>query len=251
MNNLPLVSIVTPVFNAKETIEFTIRSILEQTYKNIEHIIIDKGSTDGTLNIISNYRNNLIQVISEPKAGIYVGINTGLKVARGEIIGILNADDFYIDEYVIEKVVSKMNEGFDACWGDLYYVKERDTDKIVRYWKSSALGIDKLENGWMPPHPTFFVKRWAYEKYGYFNTDFKISADYEIMLRFLYKYRIQGAYIPKALIKMRWGGKSNKDILHMFKKSAEDYKICRLYKLRPFALLKKNVSKIPQFLHKR
>jgi glycosyltransferase len=250
MSNTTLVSIITPVINGSQTIEYSIRSILGQTYKNIERIIVDGGSHENTLDIVNNYNDNLTQVALEPKKGIYVAINRGLELASGEIIGILNSDDLYIDEYVIETVVERMNEGADACWGDLYYVEQKNPDKIIRYWRSSGLEIEKLRTGWMPPHPTFFVKKWVYDKYGYFNIDFRISADYEIMLRFLYKYRVSGAYIPKVLIKMRCGGISNKNIFHVFRKSAEDYKICRIYNLSFFALFNKNISKIPQFLQR-
>ncbi len=250
MSGTHLFSIITPVFNCAKTIEQAVKSVSGQSCQDVEHIIVDKGSTDGTLGIIEKHKNSSLRVIHEPKEGLYAAINRGLEAAGGEIIGILNADDIYANNRVLELVSKKMNEGLDACWGNLYYVQNNDTDKIVRFWVSSEASAKKLRKGWMPAHPTFFVRSRVYRKYGYFNTHFKISADYEIMLRFLYKYGIKGGYIPQVLTKMRMGGESNKDIMHLARKSIEDYEICRLYRLSNFALLSKIFSKIPQFFQR-
>ena len=248
MYNNPLVSIITPVLNAEETIEITIQSVLSQSYKNIEHIVVDNGSSDGTLEIVNKYKNK-IKIFSEGKKGIFTTMNRGLRAATGDIIGILNSDDFYADDDVIKTVVEKMNEdNVDACWGDLEYVDKNNINKVIRYWRSSGFSISSFAKGWMPPHPTLFVKKWVYDKYGFFNTDFTIAADYELVLRFLYKYRIPACYIPKVLVKMRTGGLSNQNIKTIIRKSREDYKICKLYGFNFFTLLNKNLTKISQFI---
>jgi len=206
MKNSPLVSIITVVLNRKDTIEFAIKSVLSQTYSNIEYIIVDGGSTDGTVDVIKKYNKYILKWISEPDNGIYDAMNKGIKMARGQIIGILNSDDVYADNKVIEVVVKAIEENnADCCWSDLVYVDRENTDKIIRYWKSSEFKEEKLKRGWMPPHPTFFVKKWVYEKYGYFNLDFPIAADYELMLRLLEKYKIRSCYIPKVLVNTRHG----------------------------------------------
>jgi len=242
----PWVSIITPALNAQETIETTIQSVLNQSYDYIEHIIVDGGSTDRTIEIISKYKNKISKVLTEERKGIYVSINTGLHSVSGDIIGILNADDFYADKDVIRTVVEKIEaEKVDSCWGDLEYVDKDKIDKVIRYWISSEASPDKFRAGWMPPHPAFFVKRWVYEKYGFFNTDFKFAADYEILLRFLYKHKISSCYIPKVLVKMRAGGRGNRSI---FWKNIEDYTICRMYGLSFLTFLKKKIIKAPQFV---
>jgi len=234
MKNSPLVSIITVVLNRKDTIEFAIKSVLSQTYSNIEYIIVDGGSTDGTVDVIKKYNKYILKWISEPDNGIYDAMNKGIKMARGQIIGILNSDDVYADNKVIEVVVKAIEENnADCCWSDLVYVDRENTDKIIRYWKSSEFKEEKLKRGWMPPHPTFFVKKWVYEKYGYFNLDFPIAADYELMLRLLEKYKIRSCYIPKVLVKMRTGGKSNRALVNIIKANIECYKAWKVNDLKP------------------
>jgi glycosyltransferase len=205
------VSIITPVLNGQETLEATIGSILCQGHKDIEYIIVDNGSTDGTLDIINKYRNRIAKVLFESERGIYTTMNTGLKNAEGEIIGILNSDDIYANDKVIETVVSQMTEhNTRSCYGDLLYVNKNNMSRTIRHWKSRPYHKHLLKRGWMPPHPTFFVKKEVYDKYGIFDTDFKIAADYELMLRFLEKNKITSHYIPDVLVKMRVGGISNR-----------------------------------------
>ena len=226
------VSIITAVFNAKDTIAQTIECILNQSYKNIEHIIIDGGSTDGTLEIIAKYRSTLAKAVSEPDRGIYDALNKGIGLASGDVIGLLHGDDFYAHDEVLEMVADVFErEDVNSCYGDLDYVDKNDTNRVIRHWKSSEHRNGKFKYGWMPPHPTFFVKREIYEKYGLFNTAFRIAADYEIMLRFLEKYRISTYYIPEVLIKMRLGGTSNKSLKNLFIKSSEDYKAWKVNNL--------------------
>ncbi len=210
------VSIITVVYNGKNTIEDCLKSIYSQTYPAIEHIVVDGGSTDGTLDIIKRNKKSISKWISEPDKGIYDALNKGIKMAAGDIIGFLHADDVYAHDKVIETVVSNMKKyNVDSCYGDLLYVDKNNTNKIIRYWKSQPYRNGLFRKGWMPPHPTFFVKKEVYEKYGYFNTNFKIASDYELMLRFLHKYKISTCYIPEVLIKMRLGGASNRSLKNL------------------------------------
>jgi glycosyltransferase len=243
------VSIITAVRNGAETLKDCIEGVRNQTYP-AEHIIIDGASTDGTLDVIAEYRSNIAKVVSEPDSGIYDALNKGMRLASGDVIGLLHGDDFYTHDRVLESVADVFeNQNVDSCYGDLLYVNKNDTNKVIRYWKSSPYTPGKFRQGWMPPHPTFFVKREIYQKYGYFNTDFRIAADYELMLRFLEKHKISTYYIPEVLIKMRLGGASNKSIKNLFIKSSEDYKAWKVNNLNGglFTIFLKNFSKIPQF----
>lgn len=247
------VSIITTVFNNKKTVEDAIKSVLSQSYPNIEYIVIDGGSTDGTVDIINQYKDKIAKFISEKDKGVYDGMNKGIKMADGDIIGILNSDDIYASDKVIEIVVNTMEErNADVCWGDLVYVDAKNTDKIVRYWRSSEYKEGKFKKGWVPPHPSFFVKKWVYEKYGYFNLDFSIAADYEIMLRFLEKYKVQSCYIPQILVKMRIGGKSNQNIKNIIKANMECYRAWKVngLKINPLKIFLKPLSKISQYFKK-
>lgn len=244
------ITIITAVLNNREFIEECITSVLNQTYKAIEYIIIDGGSTDGTAEIIKRHENNISKWVSGPDSGVYHALNKGLQLASGDIIGLLHSDDFYAHDKVIETVASQMkNRNIDSCYGDLLYVSRYNIENIIRHWKSSPYKQGLFRKGWMPPHPTFFVKREIYEKYGLFNTNFRIAADYELMLRFLEKYRISTYYIPEVLIKMRLGGASNKSLKNLFIKSSEDYKAWKVNNLNGglFTIFLKNFSKIPQF----
>jgi glycosyltransferase involved in cell wall biosynthesis len=212
MNELKI-SIVTITYNSEKTLKDTIESISNQTYKNIEYIIVDGNSNDDTVKIIESYGNKISKFISEKDTGIYDAMNKGLELACGDIVGILNSDDVYFDEKVIEKVIEQFNkEKVDSVYGDLYYVKEDNLNDVVRYWKSSVFKKGSFAKGWHPPHPAFFVKKRVYEKYGYFNLDMQVSADFELMLRFLEKSNISTSYLPEVIVKMRVGGESNKSI---------------------------------------
>jgi glycosyltransferase involved in cell wall biosynthesis len=244
------ISIVTAALNNKFYIWSCIESVLSQTYRNIEHIIIDGGSTDGTPKVLEKYKDKIAKIISEPDRGIYDALNKGIKLASGDVIGLLNGDDFYAHDKVLETVMSVFEkQNVDSCYGDLEYVDKNDTNKVIRHWKSSEYRHGKFRYGWMPPHPTFFVKRRIYEKFGYFNTNFRIAADYELMLRFLEGKRITTHYIPHVLIKMRVGGVSNRSLRNLVLKSYEDYKAWRVNQLnsRFYTIFFKNLSKIPQF----
>lgn len=242
------ISIITPVLNSADTIEDCIKSVFSQTYKNIEHIIIDGGSMDGTLDIINKYRP--AKFISESDHGIYDAMNKGLELATGDVVGTLNADDFYADEMVIERVVNVFKRhNVDSCYGDLVYVDRHNTDKVIRYWRSSPFKQGFFKYGWHPPHPTFFVKRCVYERYGRFNIGFRIASDYELMLRFLEKHRISTYYIPEVLVKMRIGGRSNKSLSSIIHQTWEDYKAWKINGLKGglIGVILKKLYKVPQF----
>ena len=203
------ISIITVVWNNKETIKDAIESVLNQTYQNIEYIIVDGASSDGTIEIIEGYGSKIDKFLSEPDRGLYDAMNKGIHLATGDIVGILNSDDFYIDEFVIEKVAKVFEEKkCDSLFADLVFVKPDNLEKVVRQYDSSHFTPDKFAYGWMPAHPTFFVKREAYEKYGVFKTDYKIAADYELLVRFLYNHRLNYYYFNENIIKMRLGGAS-------------------------------------------
>jgi len=253
LKNSPKVSIITVCYNSAKTIEDTIKSVLSQNYKNIEYIIIDGLSTDNTLEIINKYKNEISVIVSEKDNGLYDAINKGIGLASGDIIANLNSDDFYIDENVITDIVAKFEkENTDLLYSDLYYVEEVNTDKITRYWKSGAYTKGDFYKGWMPPHPTFFVKKDVYKKYGVFNLKLKSAADYEIMLRFIHKYECTVSYLNRVTVRMRVGGVSNSSLSNRIKANREDklaWKINGL-KPKPFTFILKPLSKISQFFNK-
>ncbi len=247
------VSIITATLNNKSTIRECIDSVHSQSYRDVEHIIIDGVSSDGTLDILRDSKSGMLKWISESDNGIYFALNKGMKMATGDVIGFLHADDFYAKGTVISDVVSAMIKfNVDSCYGDLLYVKKDNTEKVVRYWKSCPYREGLFQRGWMPPHPTFFVRKNDYDRYGFFNTDFEIASDYELMLRFLEKNRISTCYIPDVLIKMRMGGKSNRSLRNILIKTSEDYKAWKVNNLnRPlYTIPFKNFSKLSQFFQR-
>lgn len=240
------VSIITVVWNNKKTIKDAIESVLNQTYKNIEYIIVDGASTDGTIEIIEGYGNKISKFISEKDKGLYDAMNKGLVLATGDVVGILNSDDFYIDEYVIEKVVNEFEEkNVDSIYSDLVFVKPENLGKTVRYYDSSFCEPKNFQYALYPAHPTFFVKRWVYEKYGVFKTDYKIGADFDIIARFLYTHKISYSYKKEPLIKMRMGGVST-SFKSIWINSLEQLRVCRENGIRTniFKILMKYPIKI-------
>jgi glycosyltransferase involved in cell wall biosynthesis len=200
------ISIITVVHNSAGTIRDCIESVLNQNYP-IEYVIVDGGSTDGTLDIINEYASKIKRIISEPDNGIYDAINKGIRIASGDIIGIIHSDDFYENNKVISAVINQFEtKKVDSIYADLVYVKRTDPKKIVRYYNSSSFTPDKFAYGLMPAHPTFFVRRTSYEEYGLFKTDYKIAADFELLVRFLGKHNLTYSYLPKVIIRMRNGG---------------------------------------------
>lgn len=247
------VSIITVCFNSAKTIENTIQSVASQDYKNVEYIIVDGKSTDATLQIIDKYKDRISRLISEKDEGIYYAINKGIAAATGDVIAIIHADDFYTGSWVISDVVKTFEEKkTDTVYGDLQYVDREDISRIKRNWISGNYFKASFLKGWMPPHPSFFVKKKCYERFGAYNTDFLSAADYEMMLRLLYKLDCSTAYIPKVLVKMRVGGKSNISFINRIKANREDKKAWEVNDLTPgmFTLIRKPFSKIGQFFNR-
>lgn len=244
------VSVITVTYNSANTLQDCIDSVATQSYENVEHIIIDGNSTDDTLKIIKK-NSSISAFISEPDNGLYEAMNKGLKLASGDIIGILNSDDVYAYNEVIADVVREI-EGYDALYADLCYVDSDDLNKVKRYWKSGGFKRDSFKCGWMPPHPSLFLKKEVYEKYGDFNLELRSASDYELMLRFLYKARIETTYLPKVTVNMREGGFSNQSLKHRLKANREDRKAWQLNGLKmPFLLpVLKPIRKIPQYFQK-
>ncbi len=244
------ISIITAVHNGRQCIGDCIESVLAQSYRDIEYIVIDGASTDGTPDIIKKYERHISKWTSEPDNGIYDALNKGLKQATGDVIGFIHADDMYAHDKVIARVASEMTKhDVDSCYGDLLYVDKMNAKRSIRYWKSRPYKEGLFQRGWMPPHPTFFVRKAIYDRYGSFNSDFKIAADYELMIRLLEKDKISTLFIPEVLIKMRVGGASNRTLKNIAIKTIEDYKAWRVNNLRRrfYTIPFKNLSKIPQF----
>jgi len=246
------VTIITISYNSGHSIADSINSVVSQTYHDIEYIIVDGKSKDNTADIVRSFGGKVTKFVSEPDKGIYDALNKGIRMAGGDIIGFMHSDDLFADNQVIEKVVKLFEEkNTDCIYGDLQYVYKADTNKVLRYWKSGKFSRNKLRFGWMPPHPTLYIKRDIYEKYGNFDIQFKISADYDTMLRFLGKYRISAAYLPEVMVKMRVGGASNRSIKNIIRKSTEDYQAIRKNKFGSvFTLIFKNLRKVTQFFVK-
>lgn len=243
------ITIITATYNAEDTLAQALASVADQKDVMVEKILIDGESTDETLSIAKRFK--LDKILTEPDKGIYDAMNKGIELAKGEIIGILNADDFYPSDDVLQKVVEAFRvPEIDACYGDLRYVDCADISKTVRYWHSGSFNPNKFYWGWMPPHPAFFVRRSVYEKYGSFHQDLGTAADYEIMLRFLLKHQLKTAYIPQVLVHMRRGGASNVNIGNRIKANMMDRKAWKKNGLRPYpwTLWVKPVRKIGQWI---
>jgi glycosyltransferase involved in cell wall biosynthesis len=203
-------AIITVCFNSADTVEDTVESVLAQRYSDVEHIIVDGGSTDGTQETVAKYNGHIKHFVSGPDEGIYDAMNKGIQLADGDFVGFLNADDVYADDHVISDVVAVAEEkSVDAVYGDLLYVQRDDTSKVVRYWKAGEYLPRAFRLGWVPPHPTFFCRRELFDRYGPFDATYRLAGDFELMLRFMEKHRIRVAYIPRPLVRMRVGGRAN------------------------------------------
>jgi glycosyltransferase len=244
-------SIVTVTYNAAETLRTCLDSVAGQ-HLDVEHLIVDGASTDGTLAILEQAQAaGRIRYISEPDNGIYDAMNKGLRLATGDVIGILNADDFYASPEVLTEVLEVFaDKSLDSCYGDLVYVDRDEISKVKRYWRAGAFRREAFRHGWMPPHPTFFVRRRVYEQHGLFWLDLGSAADYELMLRLLFRHRISTQYIPRLLIKMRVGGESNVSLKNRLRANRMDRRAWEVNGLQPrfWTLWAKPLRKVGQFL---
>ena len=222
------VSIITVAYNSRSTIKDTIDSVLKQTYGNIEYIIVDGASTDDTAGIVKSYGKNIDVFISEPDKGLYDAINKGILAATGDVIGILNSDDFFASPFIIERIVLHFkNPNLDALFADVAFVSPVNLGKIVRLYSSKKFTPQKFAKGFMPAHPSFYVKRSMYLQYGLYKTNFKIAADYELLIRLLYTHKIKAVYINEVFVYMRTGGVSNKNFYSIYLLNREIVKACR------------------------
>lgn len=246
------ISIITVCYNSAVTIRDTIASIATQSYPDVEHIVVDGASRDSTMDIVRAAKS-VRKYISEPDSGIYDAMNKGIAMATGEIVGTLNSDDFYMHEKVLERIASVFSDPeVDACYADLIYVNQRDSGKIVRYWKSRPFTPGLFKHGWMPAHPTFFVRKRLYDELGAYDLDFKLQSDFELTMRYLELFRINSVYLPEVIVKMRVGGASNQSLRNIIRGNIEAYKACRKNHLgvSPLFNLFKILSRVPQFFRR-
>lgn len=245
------ISIITCTLNSEITIKKSIRSIQKQNYKNIEHLIIDGGSIDKTLEIIKKIKKKNLNLYSSRDNGFYDALNKGIKYSKGSIVGVLHSDDFYKNNDILKIIVDTFKHTkADLVYGDLLYVKKNYPFKSIRYWKSGQYFKEKLFKGWMPPHPTVFIKKKIFDKIGFYKTDYKISADYDFLVRIFKCKNINQVYVPKVLINMRIGGMSNRSFKNLIIKSFEDYQIIKKNKIGGLlTLFNKNFSKFGQFFN--
>ena len=247
------VSIITVVYNGAEHIRDCIDSVLSQTYPDIEYIIVDGKSTDGTVKIIQSYGTKVARFISESDKGLYDAMNKGIGLATGDVIGLLNADDFYRHTGVIASMVTLIERtGSDAVYGDILYVDRDDTRKVKRYWVSGRYKENAFMWGWMPGHPSFFARRSLYKQYGLFRLDMKSAADYELLLRFIHKNKAKLSYMAEVTLVMRIGGISNSSLKNRLRANAEDRLAWKLNGMKPylFTLWLKPLRKIFQYVSK-
>jgi len=246
------VSIITATYNSAATVAETLQSVRDQDYPLIEHLVIDGLSKDKTLEIVKQFPHVSL-AISEKDEGIYDAMNKGIRAATGDIIGILNSDDIYADNEVISRVAEVFQDpSVQACYADLQYMDARDSSRITRSWKSGSYRPGSFYWGWMPPHPTFFVRKSVYDQVGLYITKFRSAADYEMMLRIMEKHKMKAAYIPQVTVKMRTGGISNASLGNRIRANRNDREAWRINGLKPyfFTLYLKPLRKISQFLKK-
>lgn len=243
------VSIITATYNSDATIMDTILSLEKQSYHDIEYIIVDGMSSDNTMLIVNDNSTRVSKIVNEPDKGMYDALNKGISLATGDIIGFLHSDDLFAYPDAISDIVCMFkNEQCDAVYADLEYVSKRDINHVIRRWKSGSYNKRKMKLGWMPPHPTFYMKRELYKTLGCFDLSFKISADYDSLVRYIDRNNIVLAYLPKVITKMRVGGLSNRSFFNIMLKTKEDVQVMKANRLFwPIALLYKNLSKLPQF----
>lgn len=246
------ISIVTAVYNRRRTVAQAIRSVQTQTHQLVQHVVIDGASSDGSLQVIRGCLAATGLLVSEPDKGIYEALNKGIAMCSGDVIGVMHSDDFFSDDQVLSDVARAFADpAVDAVYGDLDYVDARDTSKIIRHWHAGAYRRERLDWGWMPPHPTLFVRRSVVERWGAYDTRYRISADYDSILRYLARGQIRLAYVPRVLVMMRLGGESNGSLKKVMRKSWEDWLAMRRNGVGSLggvgSLVWKNLSKVQQF----
>lgn len=244
------ISVLTVVLNRVATVGEAIRSVQRQTHAPLEHVIQDGGSTDGTLEIVTRLSTGVTRVESAPDRGIYDAINRAISRATGNVVGLMHSDDVYAHERVLEKVAAAFADpSVDGVYGDLVYVSARDPARVLRYWKSGGYDPARVARGWAPPHPTLYLRREVFERWGAYDTRYRIAADYDAMLRWLVTGRIRLAYIPEVLVRMRVGGESNRSFTCFLTRNREDFEALRRNRVGGLGTLAlKKAQKVSQFL---
>lgn len=249
----PVISVVTATWNCADTIRDCLDSVASQTYPHIQHVVIDGASNDGTVDVLRLNQHQLAAFVTEPDKGIYDALNKGIAHASGDIVGFLHADDVYADADVLARVATAFEDpAVQAVYGDLQYVQKADTNKVVRYWQSAPFSPPMLANGWMPPHPTLYIRREWYQRIGGFDTRYRIAADYFSILQLFSHPDFNTVYLPQVLVKMRVGGESNRSLKNIIRKSREDMDALRRVGVGGYiTLLRKNLCKLKQFIRQR
>jgi glycosyltransferase len=243
------ISVITAVYNRQDTIGDAMRSVQTQSHRPLEHVVVDGASRDGTLEVVERLRDATTRLLSEPDEGIYDAINKGLRIATGDVLGLMHSDDVFAHDDVLRKIAKAFTDpAIDMVYGDLDYVAKSDMSKVIRAWKAGPFSPERLARGWMPPHPTLYVRRRVIEQHGAYDTSYRIAADYDAVLRWFGKAKLRAAYIPEVMVKMRVGGESNRSLGRIIAKSHEDYRTLRAHNVGGIGtLLWKNLSKVGQF----
>ena len=243
------ISVITVTYNSAATIVDSLRSVAAQTHPDVEHIIIDGGSKDATLALVAEHGHCVARVVSEPDDGIYDAMNKGFRLASGELVGCLNSDDEFMSPDVLADIARAATEsGADAVYGDIIYVNPTRANPLVRYWRAGDYALRKVRVGWMPPHPSLYVRRSIVERIGAFDPALRIAGDYEFMLKLFSQPNLHMAYVPKVLVSMRVGGASQRSFGAILKKSREDLLALRRHRMGGIvALTCKNLRKVPMF----
>ena len=243
------ISLITVTYNCEDTLSDTFDSVRSQKCEQLEYIVIDGGSSDSTVDIIKQNEDIISFWESEADEGIYDAMNKGLRRATGDVIGFLHSDDMFFSGNTLKSIIEVAEDKRpDVIYGNLEYVNAKSTDKVVRRWNSRDFKESLLKQGWMPPHPTLYIRKQVVEETGFFDTSFRIAADYDYILRLFSRKGLKTHYMPKVIVKMRLGGESNKSISNIIRKSKEDIRALRKNKVGGlFTLIGKNLSKIPQF----
>ncbi len=247
------ITVVTAVLDGAATIADCLRSVAAQTHPDVEHVVVDGGSRDGTPEMVASFPGRRGAFVSGPDRGIYDALNRGISLATGEFVGVLGADDALADAGVLASLAEALARSrADSAYGDLVYVRRADPCSVVRYWKAGPFRPGAFRRGWMPPHPTFYARRALFGRLGPFDISFRIAADYELMLRFLERHHVTTAYVPRVLVRMRLGGTSNRGLPNLARKTAEDRRAWTVNGLPggALAVARKNLVKLPQFLRR-
>ena len=244
------ISVVKAVMNARQTLPEMLQSLTAQSHKNVEHVVQDGGSDDGTLDYLGTHGHPHMALQSTPDSGIYDAINQGIRRATGDVIGLLHADDHLAGPDALATIAAALQDpSIDGVYGDLQYVARDDETRVIRHWRAGAYAQAKLNRGWMPPHPTLYLRRDVFNRAGLYDTSYRISGDYDGMLRFLTTGHVRLAYLPQVIVRMKMGGVSNRSFAHMIRKSCEDYRAIRRHGVGGVGtLVAKNLSKLPQFV---